>query len=368
MNILLYSSFNSRARDAETLMIAFKNQGHRVISLTQAEGEPINSFLIGAGIEALSFKVVSKNKLIFTLRHILHLIRLCKRENIDIIYCHLEPASFVGVLAQYFIQAKVYLCRHHIDEALLYNFNKSISYRLTYRLAKKIIVVSSRAKKFMTEIEKIPANKIIHINLAYDFSLFNKPIGESVGKIKVKFDSEILLITVGRLTQFKRPELSVQVLRTLILDGIDAKLIILGTGEMYEALTQIIVNENLTDKIFLMGYVQNVLDYMAAATFLVHPSILESSCVVVKEAGLIRLPVIACRGIGDFDEYLVNGKNGFLVNQETFVTEAVDVVKSNLKSSAKLNSMTANLHQDILRIFSINQIIHSYDQINHQNR
>ena len=42
MNILFYSSFNARARDAETLMLAFKKQGHRVVSLTQAEGKPIN--------------------------------------------------------------------------------------------------------------------------------------------------------------------------------------------------------------------------------------------------------------------------------------------------------------------------------------
>lgn len=367
MNILFYSSFNSRARDAETLMIAFKKQGHRVISLTQAEGKPINDILKDAGIEALSYSVKTKNKISSVFKQMLYLIRLCKKENIGIIYCHLEPASFIGVLAQYFISARVYLCRHHIDEALLYNFHSSISYRLTYRLAKKVIVVSHHAKKFMVENEGIDANKIIHINLAYDFSLFNKPNIENVISIKKKYNADILLITVGRLTQFKRTELSLEVLKLLIQHGFDAKLLILGEGEMREPLLQTIKEEKLTNEVFLTGYVQNVLDYMAASTFLLHPSILESSCVVVKEAGLIELPVIICKGIGDFDEYLINNENGFAINRDNFITEALDAIRSNAGEKTRLKKITSKLKQDVIRLFSIDNIINDYDCLNNPN-
>ena len=364
MNILFYSSFNSRARDAETLMIAFKKQGHRVLSLTQAEGKNINDVLFHAGIDARSYITKSKNKIGNVLQHTLYLIRLCKKENIDIIYCHLEPASFIGILSQYFIKAKVYLCRHHIDEALLYNFSKSITYRLTYRLAKKIIVVSEKAKKFMIETEGVAASKIIHINLAYDFTLFNKPNAENVAELKKKFSADILLLTVGRLTQFKRPQLSIDVLKMISQRGIDAKLIILGNGEMFEPLKQAIRYDNLEHKVFFTGHVQNVLDYMAASTFLLHPSILESSCVVVKEAGLIGLPAIVCQGVGDFDEYLVNGENGFLANHDNFVSDAVNVIQMCINDGANLKKITTKLNQDIIRIFSVDKIIDSYKSLN----
>ncbi|NJM26390.1 MAG: hypothetical protein HC859_13810 [Bacteroidia bacterium] len=42
--ILFYSPFNQRSRDTESLMIAFKQMGHRVLSLSQQEGHIINDF------------------------------------------------------------------------------------------------------------------------------------------------------------------------------------------------------------------------------------------------------------------------------------------------------------------------------------
>lgn len=364
MNILFYSSFNSRARDAESLMIAFKKQGHYVVSLSQAEGKDINNILIASGIEALSYKVSTKKKIWFTFKHLAYLIRLCKNKNVDIIYCHLEPASFIGVISQFFIRSKVYLCRHHIDEAMLYDFHKSVSYRLTYALAKKIIVVSNRAKDFMVQHEGVPANKIIHINLAYNFSLFPKPNIEIANSIRQKYASDILLLTVGRLTEFKRPDLSIQLLKRLLSQNVNARLIILGNGDMSESLKQNVLNDKLNNRIIFPGHVTNVLDYMAASNFLIHPSILESSCVVVKEAALVKLPVIVCEGIGDFDEYVVNKKNGFIVDKNNFVIEATDVIQFYKNQQSKMNEISGKLHQEVNRIFNIDTVIDSYAQLN----
>lgn len=362
MNILFYSSFNNRARDAETLMFAFKKQGHQVISLTQAEGKPINRILTENGIEALSYSPRSRNQLLLIIKHVIKLIRTCYQKDINIVYCHLESASFVGVIAQYFVPARVYLCRHHIDEAKLYDFSKSWTYKLTYRLAKQIIVVSKKAKDYMVSNEGIRPEKIVHINLAYDFSLFSQPRLDVVEAIKKEFNCKVLLITVGRLTKFKRPDLSILVLKELLQDNIDAKLILLGQGEMQESLRELIERENLKDKVALTGYVENVLEYMSAATFLLHPSVLESSCVVVKESGLIGLPVIACQGIGDFDEYLVNGENAFVVDRDNFVNEAVRAIKYSTRSST-INEITTRLRSSIFSSFSIEHLIHRYNAI-----
>lgn len=344
-------------------MLAFKKQGHRVISLTQADGIPINNILAEKGIEAISYRPRSNSNIVIYLKHVINLVRTCFQQDIDIVYCHLEPASFVGVIAQYFIRAKVYLCRHHVDEAQLYSFSKSWSYKLTYALAKKIIVVSKRAKDYMVSQEGIPSHKIIHINLAYDFSLFIRPRLELVESIRKKYDCSVLLITVGRLTKFKRPDLSICVLKQLLSHNIDAKLILLGQGEMDETLKQMIEQENLNDRVTLTGYIENVLDFMAASTFLLHPSVLESSCVVVKEAGLIGLPVIVCRGIGDFDEYLTDGVNAFVLDKDNFVDQAVQVLKKHGSQSTQINEMTKRLQSKVINTFGIDHIIHHYDAI-----
>lgn len=163
----------------------------------------------------------------------------------------------------------------------------------------------------MVEKERISEKKITVINLAYDFSLYTKPDPENVISLKKSLNAEIILITIGNLTTFKRPLLSLEILNELVQRGYDVKLIYLGKGELNEEIKRQRIAWGIEDKVVMAGYVTNVLDYLSVTTFLLHPSESESSCVVVKEAGLTETPVIVCHGIGDFDAYLVNGFNGF---------------------------------------------------------
>lgn len=363
--ILFYSPFNQRSRDTESLMVAFRRQGHRVISLTQQEGREINDFLASKDVEVFSYVVPGpRSGWRYYLRHLIYFIRFCRRHKVDIVYSHLEPANFVASVGQYLIRARTYLCRHHIDEAQLYKFNRDLYYRVTYRLARRIIVVSSQAKKYMVEHEKIEPDRIIHINLAYDFSLYGSANSASVEDIRKRHPAALRLISASRFTEFKRPDLAVRLLQALVVAGIDARLILLGKGEMQEDLELMVRSLNLEDRVFMPGYVSNVLDYLAASDLLVHPSVLDSSCVVVKEAGLVELPVLVCRGIGDFDDYIQHGINGFVVDRDRFLSEAAAVIIENFADKLHLQKMGRNLKESVLRLFSIEQVLHHYDELN----
>jgi glycosyltransferase involved in cell wall biosynthesis len=363
--ILFYSPFNQRSRDTESLMIGFSKQGHQVISLSQQEGFFINEFLRAEKIEAHSYVMPGpRSGWWYYFRHLIYFIRFCWQRNPDVVYCHLEAANFVGAVGQYFIKSKVYLCRHHINEALLYNFDKNLSYRITYKLAKKVIVVSEHARRYMIEKEKIPAHKITHINLAYDFSLYSDPGDSNVKLIRKQYDCDILLVSVCRLTQFKRPDVAIKTLKRLVDQGQNSKLVLLGKGEMLEDLKKLIAELSLQDRVYMPGFVSNVLEYMKAADFFIHPSILDSSCVAVKEAGLVSKPVIACKGIGDFDDYIVNGVNGFTVDPKRFDEEAASVILKNHKNQEILLSMGEQLRCDVLTLFSAQNILPQYASLN----
>jgi hypothetical protein len=171
--ILFYSPFNQRSRDTESLMIAFKGAGHDVYSLSQQEGREIHDFLKSYDIHTNSYIVPgTRGGAGYYFKHLKYFARYCREHKIDIVYSHLEPANFVASVGQYMIRARTFLCRHHIDEGKLYNFDRDLYYRVTYKLARKIIVVSDHARRYMIEHEKIPARKIIHINLAYNFDLY----------------------------------------------------------------------------------------------------------------------------------------------------------------------------------------------------
>ena len=341
-------------------MLQFRKQGHTVISLTQGSGELINPFLEQNNIEAFTHVVRRTFDLWYYFLHLVHFVKFCRMKKVDVVFSHLDPANFVAAAGQYFVSSRVYLCRHHIDEAALYKSDQHWSYRLTNFLARKIIVVSRRAARYMNEVEGVPAGKLVHINLGYDFTLFKTSERSVTDALRSQYAADLLLITVCRLTRFKRPELSVQVLERLRKSGTDARLIILGAGEMKDELNSYIARNGLSSVVSLPGHVGNIMDFIQIADFVLHPSVLESSCVVVKEAGLLKKPVIVCQGIGDFDDYIRHGENGFLVSRENFVNETVSLLTRHAGDLTMKKKIGDKLFDDVNKLFDVRNVIPAY--------
>ena len=353
MNILFYTPLNSRCLDIESQAIEFSKRGHRIFLLTQNE-----SGLNHQMFESHGFNVYDTSSEIFsgrlrTVSRLVRLIRFCWKYKIDLIYSHLEPANFIAVIAQYFIKSRVIICRHHVDAAKLYSFENDFSYRLTYKLAKDIIVVSKRAKDFMVHHEKVNSNRIHVIPLSYNFDLYEPISQENVEVILKKYPTDILLLSVFRLTKYKRPFLSINLVKELIRDGIKVKLVILGQGELASKLKEQVVSEGLGNSIYFEGYVNNVQEYMTAADVLVHPSVLDSSSIVLKESGIVNLPMIACHDVGDFDEVIENGVNGFLVDRDNFVMQAKSIIKQYISDKASLRNIGKASEVNVRNRFSI---------------
>lgn len=354
--ILFYSIIPFTSKDQLTLMKEFKRKGFQVYFLNKVRSENFREELNVLNIPYFEYENTFLSSFLF-------FVKFCFDHNFNYIYAHLEPANFIAVLGQFFITGKVLICRHHIDEAKLYNFQQSLSYKLTYRLAKKIVVVSAKAKEYMIEEEKVPPYKIHHINLAYDFSLFNKVERANANELRSKYSCNLLLLTVCRLTKYKRPEIALKTLERIVKSGLNAKLIVLGKGELYNNLIQTVKELNLEEHVFILGYVNNPLDYLLAADYLLHPSLLESSCVVVKEAAIMEKPVVVCSGIGDFDDYIQHNVNGIKVDPNKFVDESAKAILEAQKNNTTHEYLGYQLRKDVIRLFSFQNVVDKYDDL-----
>ncbi|MBS1486271.1 MAG: glycosyltransferase [Bacteroidetes bacterium] len=363
MNILFYTPFNDRSRDTESLMQAFVNQGHSVYLLTQAEHGHYHEACAKIGVYA-SAHVVKSNPLFFFLNHTFFLIRFCKKNKIQVVYAHLETAALPAVMAQYFIYAKVFVCRHVIDEPYLFNNrNFILLVKLVYRLARNVIVVSTRCKEFMVNVEKIQAAKIQVIRLAYNFNFYNIPDFEKSKEIRKLYPAKLLLLSACRLVKPKRADYAIEVAHALTEKGLDVKLLILGKGPELQNLEEIVSKKELNAYVFLLGHRTNIIDYIQACDIFVHPSMLDSSSVVIKEAGLLEKPVIACRSVGDVEEYLQDGVNGFLVSKENCIPEMIEKIEAVYHDTHRIDGMGKNLKKIILNRFSIETNLPFYNLI-----
>jgi L-malate glycosyltransferase len=155
------------------------------------------------------------------------------------------------------------------------------------------------------------------------------------------------------LTKYKKIEDSILLLEKLIRNNIKATLIIVGDGECLINLQQLILRLGMQDRCILTGRVDNTMDYISACDILIHPSVSESSCVVVKEAGLQSKIVLVNKGVGDFDEYLVHNFNSFMVDKNNFSNEAYDCIIEYLENKEKYKIMGTRLKEDTFRLFDI---------------
>jgi glycosyltransferase involved in cell wall biosynthesis len=141
-------------------------------------------------------------------------------------------------------------------------------------------------------------------------------------------------------------------------------LLVLDDGPEKNNLLQYIADEKLEDRFFMIGYTTEVINYMAVADMLVHPSLTEASNSVVKEMGVLKKTVAVCSGVGDFDSYIIDGKNGFLLPATNTAPALKEVIKLCADNKQLLYEMGNNLREDVLKKFHLNsETFALYDQL-----
>lgn len=361
MNILFYTVANKRSRDIESQAIAFAQDGHRIFLYTQSARSQLHDFFESKKFRTHYSEPVKSIFPVYLAVEMVKLIWYCYRHRITVIHAHLDPCCLIAVHAQPFLRARVIVTRHHAD-ALRYETtekNQRIS-RNIYAKAKTVVAVSENVKRFMVEEEKIEADKITVIPLSYHFSLYELPSASAVNAIRDQYPAQLLFCTVGRFTSLKRMNLIIEFIDRLVKKGIDCKLMIVGHGTEEATLKQHVKELGLTGHVFFIGFSNNVLTYLAAAHYYLHFSITEATCTTVKEAALVSTPVIVCKGVGDFDQYIKHRENGYVVDKADPVTDAVDLILQVYNDNAARAELGKNLRKTVLSFFSIERVMPLY--------
>ena len=126
-------------------------------------------------------------------------------------------------------------------------------------------------------------------------------------------------------------------------------------GQEKEKLEQYIAANKLEKHILMLGFRKDFLDYMAAADLLIHPSLTEASNSVTKEMGLLKKAVAVCAGVGDFSDYIEDGRNGFLLPIDGTETAIEALIRRAYKNKQLLEEVGKNLRHTVLDRFSVRE-------------
>lgn len=168
----------------------------------------------------------------------------------------------------------------------------------TYKQAEKILVGSSYTLNKLQAFFKFPDSKMCLLSENGVSSRF------CADQAKIKKDSKVNLLFVGRLVAFKCPDILIEAVSRLnetIKNNIE--LTIVGDGQERSHLEQMVQTRNLDDIINFVGKIPQAetLEYYRKADIFSFPSIRESGGAVVLEAMACGLPCIVANTGGVVD-------------------------------------------------------------------
>lgn len=177
---------------------------------------------------------------------------------------------------------------------------------------------------------------------------------DSVSLIKKSLnisDNDIVLISVGQLNNNKNQKFLIEVMSKLQDSMLNLKLLVVGEGPSRDELELLIKQNDLTDRVTLIGYTDQVSDYLLLSDIVVSASYREGLPKNIMEGLYLSKPCLVsdCRGNRDLIKTNYNGYVFEQDNQEDFKI-GLSYIINNYESLSKncYESVTPYLLENVI--------------------
>lgn len=283
----------------------------------------------------------------------------------DIVHVHTPVASAITRLAIKNMENQpkiVYTAHgfHFYDGAPLKNW--VIFYPIEKYLSKKtdvLITINNEdydfsRKKFNTQVKYLPGVGINLDKFKTNLSRKEKIIFKKSLGLR---EDDFVLTCIGELNQNKNQKFLIDMMSKC---NLNIKLLLVGIGGLESELVMQIDRLNISDKVKLLGYRDDIQKLLEVTDILVTASHREGLPVNIIEGMSMGLPIISIKNRGVID-LVQNGKNGFIVSEniEEFLDKIylvlndeklkMDISSSNIKKSRQYGTSIVN--EKLLNIY-----------------
>lgn len=222
----------------------------------------------------------------------------------DLVHTHLVHADVFGALAAG--TTRLVTTKHNDDPFRTGPF-RFVERALTRR-ARSVICITDALARFQVERVGLPRGKVTVVRYGLDEL---PPAWSDDAPVELP-DGARVLLGLGRLVPQKGYDVAVRAFATVRERHPDAVLAILGEGPERSRLEELGRELGLGGSLLLPGRAGDVAGWLRRAELFVHPARWEGFGLVLLEAMLAELPVVAA-GVSAIPEIVVDGETGLLV-------------------------------------------------------
>lgn len=273
-------------------------------SLLKPEIEKLGGKFIeidGIADKSLDFKAVGK------------LLKIFKEQKPHIIHCH--AAMSARIAGKLYGKAKIVYTRHSVFEpsaAISKGIGKLVNGFVNNSTADKIIAVAEAAKDNIVKTGVNPKKIVVIQNGVEALENISE---EEIKKIRAGYnilENDFVLGIAARLNEVKGHIYILEALKKLIDDGINAKLIIAGTGDYEDTIREKIKELSLEKNVVMAGFIKDVTGFMNVLDVSVNASFgTEATSLALLEGMSLGIPAVVS-DFGGNPGVIYEGENGYL--------------------------------------------------------
>lgn len=212
------------------------------------------------------------------------------------------------------------------------NFFRKLLWKLSKNKISLVLCPTNATKNNLISQKLFSPNSFLTLyDPVLEISKFNKLKKENIPE---ELRQKKFILNIGRLTNQKNQIFLIKNFKEILKNYPDLNLVILGEGELENKLKRVTKELNIYNKIFFMGYEDNVFKYLYNAEYFVLTSKWEDPGFVLIEAAFSRIPIISSDCTNGPNEILSNGDAGFLFesdNENSFLSNFQNATTTSLQ-------------------------------------
>lgn len=249
----------------------------------------------------------------FDLALIKHIRAHITRYNINVIHCHQYTPWVYGVLAAAGTRTKVVFTEHGRFYPDFGTWKRKLINPILQWLTNHSTAISQATKQALVTHENLRGDKI---DVIYNgIRPFPKVDAKEVDALKQQYglaSSTLVLGTIARFDPIKNHLMMLRAFKNCLDANLDAKLILVGDGEMRGDIDALISELNIQDDVILTGYQPQPSKYLALMDIFLLSSFSEGTSMTLLEAMSYAKPCVVTDAGGN-KEVIGHEENGLVV-------------------------------------------------------
>ncbi|MBT3137299.1 glycosyltransferase [Alteromonas sp. ALT199] len=252
-----------------------------------------------------------------------------KENNIDILHCHQYTPWVYGALAAAFTKTKVIFTEHGRFYPDSTSWKRKLVNPILLFFTSKVTAISKATSDALVNYEFIPSRSIdIVYNGIKPLAVKQKEVEALRSQLRLN-ETDIILGTIARFDPIKNQLLMINAFADAAKDRDDLYLLLVGDGEMRQALQQEVDRLEILDRVIFTGYIANPANYLALMDVFLLSSLSEGTSMTLLEAMSLGKPCVVTNAGGNA-EVITHNLNGLVTendNKNAFATAIIQLTQ-----------------------------------------